>query len=201
MTGLILLAAGGSVRLGRPKQLLLYRGRTLLRHAAETALASHCRPIVVVLGAHAKRLRLELAGLDVRVADNPDWEQGMGSSIRIGMTALETASPDLAGVVVMLCDQPLLTSDYLNRLVQTHRDTSHSLIASEYADTRGVPAFFSRALFPKLRALSGPQGAKQMMTRHASDIFSLPFPVGTIDVDTESDYTQLTHSMGNEDSE
>ena len=189
--GLILLAAGGSARLGRPKQLLPYRNQTLLRHAAETALASHCRPIVVVLGAQAEQMRLELTGLEVQVTENPDWEQGMGSSIQAGLTTLETISPNLEGVVVMLCDQPLLTADFLDSLVQTHRDTSCPLVVSEYADTRGVPAFFSRALFSELQALPGTQGAKQIIMRHASDSISLPFPAGTFDVDTDSDYERL----------
>ena len=189
--GLILLAAGGSTRLGHPKQLLPYRGRTLLRHAAETALASLCRPITVVLGAEADRLRPELVGLEVILAENTGWAQGMGSSIRAGLTALETAAPGLAGVVMMLCDQPLITSGALNTLVQTYRDTGHSLVASEYDGTRGVPAFFSRALFPELSALSKAQGAKQIIARHAVATIALPLPTGIWDIDTAADYERL----------
>jgi molybdenum cofactor cytidylyltransferase len=192
LVGLILLAAGGSTRLGRPKQLLSYHNRTLLRHAAETALASQCRPIVVVLGAQAGQMRPELAGLEVQVTENPHWEQGMGASIRVGLTALETISPNLEGIVVMLCDQPLLTAEFLDSLVQTHRDTRCPLVVSEYADTHGVPAFFSRALFLELHALTGTQGAKQIIMRHASDTMVLPFSAGTFDVDTESDYERLS---------
>jgi molybdenum cofactor cytidylyltransferase len=190
--GLILLAAGSSTRLGRPKQLLPYRNRTLLRHAAETALASECHPIVVVLGAQAEQMQLELTGSEVQITENFDWEQGMGSSIRVGLTALETISPNLGGTVVMLCDQPLLTAEFLDSLVQSHRDTNCPLVVSEYADTRGVPAFFSRALFSELHALIGTQGAKQIIARHGSEMAALPFPAGTFDVDTESDYERLS---------
>ena len=189
--GLLLLAAGGSSRLGQPKQLLPFRDRTLLRHAAETALHSRCRPIIVVLGAQPDRMRHELAGLEVRAAENPAWEAGMGSSIRCGLTGLETSAPNLAGVVLMLCDQPLITSDALDALVQSHAETGCPLIASEYGGTRGVPAFFSRALFPELRALPDAQGAKPVIARYAAETIALPLPAGVWDVDTAADYERL----------
>jgi len=190
-SGLILLAAGGSTRLGQPKQLLEYEGRTLLRRAAEMAIASQCHPVVVVLGAQADRLRTELTGLDLLIAENPDWQQGMGSSLRAGLAALETAMPDLSGVVLMLCDQPLVTTASLDALRQAHQETGCSLIASEYAGTRGVPAFFSRALFPELRALGDAQGAKAIIERYASEAGTLPLPAGVWDIDTAADYERL----------
>lgn len=196
-TGLILLAAGGSARLGRPKQLLSYRGRTLLRHAAETACDSKCRPIVIVLGAQAKHLSSELIGLDVGIAENPEWQLGLGSSIRAGLSALEVKDGELSGVVLMLCDQPFLTADFLNRLTDSHQ-ASHSLIvAAEYASTRGVPAFFHRSLFPELLALPPEQGAKPIILRHASETTALPLSVGTIDIDTEADYAKLLKACSN----
>lgn len=189
--GLILLAAGGSSRLGHPKQLLPYRGRTLLRHAAETALASVCRPIVAVLGAQADHLRPEMAGLEVLIVENPGWEEGMGSSIRIGLAALEMSAPDVSGVLLMLCDQPLLSPKALDALVRSHLDTGSPLVASEYGGTRGVPAFFSRALFPELRALKDAQGARAVIAAHASEAVTLPLPAGVWDVDTAADYARL----------
>jgi len=189
--GLILLAAGGSSRLGHPKQLLPYRGRTLLRHAAETALASVCRPIVAVLGAQADHLRPEMAGLEVLIVENPEWEQGMGSSIRTGLAALEMSAPDVSGVLLMLCDQPLLSPKALDALVRSHLDTGSPLVASEYGGTRGVPAFFSRALFPELRALKDAQGARAVIAAHASEAVTLPLPAGVWDVDTAADYARL----------
>src|SRR5580692_2476743 len=106
---LILLAAGPSTRLGQPKQLLPFRGRSLLRHAAETALASSCRPVVVVLGASAERMKSELTDLPVMIAVNSGWESGMGSSIRAGLEALtngKNADAGVGAVVIMVCDQP-----------------------------------------------------------------------------------------------
>ena len=194
--GLILLAAGGSSRLGHPKQLLLYQGRTLLRHAAETALASACRPIIVVLGAQADYLRPELTGLEVSVTNNPEWEQGMGSSVRAGLATLEGSAPDLDGVVLMLCDQPLLSPASLNALVQSHLDSGSPLVVSEYGGTRGVPAFFSPALFPELRALRDAQGAKAIIAAHASEAVALTLPAGVWDVDTAEDYERLRSQEG-----
>ena len=194
--GLILLAAGGSSRLGHPKQLLPYQGRTLLRHAAETALLSACRPVVVVLGSEPDRLRPELTGLEVLVANNPDWEQGMGSSIRAGLAALEASAPDMGGVVLMLCDQPLITSASLGALVQSHLDTGSPLVVSEYGGTRGVPAFFSHALFPELRALKDAQGAKAVIAAHAAEAVALPLPAGVWDVDTAEDFERLRSRDG-----
>ena len=190
-TSLILLAAGGSARLGRPKQLLPYNGRTLLRHAAETALASACRPIIVVLGAQADALRQELMGLDVRIAENIEWQLGLGSSIHTGLAALKADESNINGVVLMLCDQPLVTADFLNQLLETHNITLSPVIASEYGGTHGVPAFFSRVLFPELLQLPPEQGAKPIILRHAAETIALPLPVGTIDVDTELDYARL----------
>jgi CTP:molybdopterin cytidylyltransferase MocA len=118
----IVLAAGASTRLGegRSKQLLRFQGRTLLRHAAEQALASSCRPVIVVLGAEVERCQRELAGLDVHVTINAAWADGMGSSIRAGMTALNAAAPDARAVVITLCDQPLVTGAFIDRLVERY---------------------------------------------------------------------------------
>src|SRR5437588_10860570 len=105
--GIVILAAGASTRMGTPKQLLRYAGQTLLRRAAETALASQGRPVVVVLGAGSERCRPELEGLPVRIVENPGWEQGMSASLRIGIEALLVGAEEaLEAVIFMLCAQP-----------------------------------------------------------------------------------------------
>src|SRR5580704_14397123 len=106
---LVLLAAGGSTRMGSPKQLLPYQGRPLIRHAAETALASGCHPVMVVLGSHAAEIRAALEGLDVVVVENTEWEKGIGTSIRAGISGAEIMACD--GAVLALADQPLITSE------------------------------------------------------------------------------------------
>ena len=188
--GLILLAAGGSTRLGQPKQLLPYRGRSLLRHAVEAAVASVCRPIVAVLGAQWERMQAELGGLPVRAVVNPDWEQGMASSIRAGFASLH--NDDLDGVIIILCDQPLLTSTVIDALATAFEASRNPLAAAEYGETLGVPALFGRELFPELAALTGLEGAKRVILRHTAMAARVPFPGGLVDIDTVDDLTHLT---------
>lgn len=184
--GLLVLAAGGSARLGTPKQLLSYGGQTLLRRAAETALASVCRPVVVVLGAQAARCRDELSGLSVEVVENTRWAEGMGTSLRAGLDAL---TADIEGVVICLCDQPLLSSQVIDALVTAHHKTGGPIAACEYGGTVGVPALFSRALFPELRELA--EGAKPLLRRYGAQVAAVPFPGGVLDIDTPRDYEHL----------
>ena len=183
--GLIILAAGGSTRLAAPKQLLPVGGRSFLRHAADTALASVCRPVVVVLGAKAEELQTELAGLDVTIVNNTQWQRGLGSSIRAGMAAIEAASCE--AVAIMLCDQPLVSAQLLNRLVETKAGVA----AAEYGGTVGVPALFTAEFFAELTALPGDTGAKGLLLRHAARIARVPFPEAALDIDTPEDYQRF----------
>ena len=186
--GVILLAAGASARLGQPKQLVTYQGKTLLRRAAEAAVYSVCRPIVVVLGAQAALMQLELDGLPVTPVENVDWASGMASSLQVGLAAMpETA----AGVVVMVCDQPGLSSEILDALVAAGRTADAPLAACEYVGALGVPAFFEKSLFPELRALTGQEGAKKIILRHVAQAARVSFPEGGWDLDTPGDLAQL----------
>lgn len=182
-SGLILLAAGASTRLGRPKQLLMFRGRSLLRHAAETALASVCRPVVVVLGSFAARLEIELTALPVTVAMNPAWAEGMASSIRSGLRAMATGAAGPDSVVIMLCDQPLITDRMLLQLVNAHRSEGRGIVASEYEGALGVPALFSRKYYPELGRLKGDQGARRIIVEHGNDVARIELPAAAFDVD------------------
>ena len=182
----ILLAAGGSTRLGSPKQLLVYEGRTLLRRAAETLLAAGCRPVVVVLGAGAGKLTPELAGLDVSTVVNADWERGMGSSIRVGMTAL-SPGPQTDAVLLTLCDQPLIGPSALKHLLDASHD-AHSIAAADYNGTLGVPAVFGREYFAGLVALPDAAGAKSLLQRHAGRAATVPMPEAATDIDTREQY-------------
>lgn len=196
VVGAVILAAGSSSRMGRPKQLLRFDGETLLRRAALAALEAGCDPVVVVTGAHAEQTRGELLGLKVREVENVRWETGMGSSVRAGVETLLEAQAEAAAVVLMLCDQPLVNADVIAALVAAHRETGRDVVASQYGGSSGVPALFGKTLFDELTRLEGHAGAKQVIKRHASQAHFVPFPGGEIDVDTPDDFSRLlsTHT-------
>lgn len=178
--------------MGRPKQLLPFDGRTLLRRAVETAIASVCRPIIVTIGAHEDLVRPELQSLPVVVAHNPEWEQGISSSLRVGIEALARATDrDVEGAVIMLADQPLVTADDVNRIVEVHWQTGNDIVASEYADTQGVPVFIGERLFEDVEALKGNGGAKRLIALHRERVATVPLRGAALDIDTPTDYEKL----------
>lgn len=191
--GLILLAAGNSTRLGRPKQLLDYRGRSLLRRAALEALATDCRPVIAVLGASADESKIELHDLPVQIVLNERWVEGMGSSIRTGLAALEAAGEATEAVIVMLCDQPLIDARMIERLIAAHDPRRNLIVAAAYGGTRGVPALFGRALFPALRDLRGHEGARKIIARDdlQDKVAEVQLPEAATDIDTALDYQTL----------
>ncbi|WP_072008510.1 NTP transferase domain-containing protein [Hymenobacter sp. IS2118] len=186
---LLLLAAGASTRMGRPKQLLSYRGRTLLRHAAETAVATGCAPLVLVTGALHDSLAAEVADLPFQVVHNPDWESGMASSIQAGLNATVASQP--SAYLVMLADQPLVTPEHLRQLVTTQRQSRAAVVATAYGDTLGVPAVFDQSLLSALHELRGAQGAGRLIASQGIAAGRLAFPDGLLDVDTPEAYAAL----------
>ena len=186
---LLLLAAGASTRMGRPKQLLPYHGRTLLRHAAETAVASGCTPIVLVTGALHEALVAEVSGLPIQAIHNPKWETGMASSIRVGLSALAEIRP--AAVLIMLTDQPLVTPELLQELIARQQQSQAPIVAAAYGDTLGVPAVFAQTMLPELLKLQGQQGAGRLIASLDVAVGRVAFPEGLLDVDTPEDYANL----------
>lgn len=189
--GLILLAAGASARLGRPKQLLTYHGQTLLQHSLQTATASQAKPVVVVLGANAETLKNEIQDVGAHAVMNVEWREGMASSIRCGISAIAEIESTAEGVIIMACDQPFVTADLLNELIVIHQKTGKQIVACGYKDTYGPPAFFHQSLFEELLQLKGDTGARSILRQHTDMVEIVPFPQGTFDVDTEADYEQL----------
>ncbi|MTJ54319.1 nucleotidyltransferase family protein [Anabaena sp. UHCC 0253] len=188
---IIILAAGASTRMGTPKQLLLYQGCSLLKNTIENAIASLCKPIIVVLGANAENVRSEISESAIKIVENPDWNLGMSSSIRSGITSLITDFENIDAVVITVCDQPFISSEIINHLVAAYHTMGKSIIACEYAETLGVPVLFSHIFFPKLAVLSEDVGAKKLIKNHNDEVFSIPFPLGAIDIDTPQDYQKL----------
>ena len=189
--GAVILAAGSSSRLGTPKQLLQYGGRSLVRNAALAAIEASCAPVVVVTGACAELTTREVEGLAAQVAWNARWETGMASSISAGIASLMETDATVGAVVLLVCDQPLVTHEVIAALVAAHHETGCTVVASSYAGSVGVPALFGRELFDELSHLDGTAGAKAVIARHASDAHFIPFPNGEMDIDTPEDYARL----------
>jgi molybdenum cofactor cytidylyltransferase len=189
--GIVLLAAGGSTRMGRPKQLLPFRGTTLLRHAARTALATGCAPLVVVLGGEAPACRQTLEGLAFSMAENADWEQGMAGSIRCGIKMLEQVYPEVRAALILVHDQPLITPEMLQKLVALWKPPDIRAAAAFYGGSVGVPAVFDRALFAELKALSGAEGAKKILLRGGPAVASIEMPEALVDIDRPEDYRRV----------
>lgn len=194
-TGIVILAAGESARMGEPKQLLPYRGTTLLQHSINTALSVQGATVVVVLGAHAAEIRAELDDPSVLVTVNPDWADGMGSSLRAGMRALLGAQPDVSAAIFLLCDQPRVSTPTLGNLISTHERTGFAIVASEYDGILGVPALFAREMFQQLLALRGSEGARQIIRAHRDEAIGVSFQDGAVDIDTPADYAQLCNEL------
>lgn len=186
---LLLLAAGASTRMGRPKQLLPYQGRTLLRHAAETAAATGCAPLVLVTGALHEALAAEVADLPFRVVHNPDWQSGMASSIQAGLVAVAAVRP--TAFLIMLSDQPLVTPELLRQLLALQRQSQAPIVAAAYGDTLGVPAVFDQSMLPELHRLQGAQGANRLIAKLGAAVGRISFPECLLDVDTPEQYAAL----------
>ena len=189
--GAIILAAGASTRLGEPKQLLRFEGSNLLRRACDAALASRCEPVVAVLGANAAHIAGEVESLPVLVAHSERWSEGMSTSVRVGLEALEARPQELAAAENLPCDQPHLRFEILNGLIDAHHASRRPIVVSEYEGVWGVPMLFARALGPDLRALSGSRGAQSVARLHAEQVECVPFPLGALDIDTREGYERL----------
>jgi molybdenum cofactor cytidylyltransferase len=192
--GIIILAAGASTRMGQSKQLLPVKGEPLLLRSINTAIHSGAKKIVVVLGANEKAHRDLIGDLNVESVFNERWQTGMGSSIKAGLSALPELSSSLEGIVVLVCDQPLLTADHIRQLISKHTETSKPIVASGYAATSGVPVFFHKSYFGQLMGLKDEQGAKKVIQENPGDVALQPFPQGEIDLDTPEDYDRFERS-------
>jgi len=185
----VILAAGGSARLGQPKQLVKIDGETLLRRTARLAAEAVCDPIVVVLGSEAERMRAEVFEYDTVIVTNSDWSSGMGSSLRSGVEAVAGLDPQPANVLLLVCDQLALSADVLRRLIERHRPGA--ITASRYGGRPGVPAIFSAAFYPELMAVTGDRGARGILERHASAVTCVDFPEGEADLDTREQLDRI----------
>jgi len=186
----VLLAAGGSRRLGMPKQLVRYRGQSLLRSAVRAArTAIPHAPLIVVLGAHHLRLRGLLRSTEPHAIAvyNARWSDGLAGSLKAGLRA---APQGIQAVLVLLVDQPRVDAQALVRLLSAWRKRPGLAAAASYAGRLGVPAVLPRACWPALRALAGDRGARDVL-RSAARTTAVPIPEASVDIDTPADLARV----------
>jgi molybdenum cofactor cytidylyltransferase len=212
----IVLAAGGSTRLGQPKQLLTIKGETLVRRIVNAATEAGCMHIAVVVGGLRDRIAEELHGTAAEVVVNEDWQRGLGTSIKRGLARLVRADPKLEAVILLVCDQPFVDSGVIRALIHEHQTSAKLIVASSYEPSPfvmstevetslkddsgkdsstsvgmtkggGVPALFRRECFDALLSLPDDTGAKALIQADLTRVAWIAFPEGAIDIDTPAD--------------
>jgi len=186
----VILAAGASRRLGRPKQLLPLGGRPLLSLTLAAARQTRLDPLLIILGHAAEEIRRQVDLTGLTVIENPSYSEGLSTSVRLAVQHL----PDhIEAVVFLLGDQPCLEPAIVNRLLETFCRERSAIVQPCYAEGPGHPVLLSRALFPELERLSGDTGARPVLQRHATEVhlvdvreFHRPN-----DLDTWEDYERL----------
>lgn len=191
MTATVLLAAGGSRRLGRHKPLLLHRGIPLVRRAVEAARATAAGPIVVVTGFEGARVADHLQDDDVLLCSNPGWEKGIASSIRVGLSAVLQLPKKSRCVLFLVCDQPALDGVLIRRLLAAHAARVNGVTACRYRGILGTPALFGAHWFGALMELTGDVGARQIFKQAGDTLYCIDWPEGAQDVDQPADLAQL----------
>lgn len=183
--GIIIVAAGSSSRLGQPKQLVSYLGKSLLQHTIDEARKVDPKELIVVLGAFRDELKDLIQ--DARVIYNEHWSRGMGASIATGVASL---SDSVEGVLILQCDQPYVDAQHLHEILKAaNRDSQ--IVISEYKKASGPPCYFSSNYFHELCLLDGDEGAKSIVRKHKGSMTRIPFLEGEFDIDTPEDLKAL----------
>src|ERR1051325_317751 len=189
--GAIVLAAGGSSRFGRPKQLLVFEGESLVRRSMRVAAEAGCDPVIVVVGNVRDQIETELRETTAIIVENCQWQRGLGTSIRSGLRDLLGATLKLRAVVLLACDQPFIDKRIITSLYLQWRNSGKSIVTANYANTLGIPALFERIWFDSLLALPDDSGAKMLIESHLAYVTEIEFPKGAIDIDTPMDVERL----------
>ena len=188
--GAVLLAAGASFRLGRPKQLLELNGKRLIDHVLDKILETKIHHTVVVTGAHHNEIAPILPSW-VHIEYNENWQRGMGNSIAAGVSCLQARCADLSGIVIILSDQPLVNASHLKRLVSSIGTNAEDVVATEYEDGPGVPAVFASHTFQDLMQLTGDKGAKSLLRYKFLKVKIIKPDFSLADIDTEGDLQKM----------
>jgi molybdenum cofactor cytidylyltransferase len=188
----LVLAAGASTRLGQPKQLVQIGGRPALHIAVSNAVAVAGNAVTVVIGANAGDLTYLLSHSPASAIVNRQWEEGIASSIRCGLSVVPAAAD---AAMIVLGDQVCVTSDDLKRLLAAWNRQENDIAAATYERHVGVPAIFPRWCFSELAQLRGDEGARKILQRNPERIARVPMTNAGFDLDTPEDLAALTKKM------
>ena len=192
---IVILAAGASSRMGQVKQLLPWEDTTLLGNAIRKAKASDANSVIVVLGANAESIRMEISESQIIIIENPIWASGLGTSIARGTDFLIKNKNKPNGILVMLADQPLIDTAYLNAMMAAFNPEQEMIIATAYENRAGVPALFSKDYYKKLITLDDDFGAKEIIDYQKENVMILDLKQKTVDIDTKKDYENLIKNL------
>lgn len=193
--GLVILAAGASIRMGTPKQILPIFGKPMIIHLIDEAFKTNCHPVTVVLGANKEKIVPVLEGIPVTLVDNPFWASGMGSSVRMGLVGSYLLTKGIEALIFITSDMPYVNADLLNELIKlAESNDDKTIVATKYAGTLGIPVLFKKPHFEEILELNGQFGAKQIIEKHKSKVLELAFENGKTDLDTKEDYYEFLQS-------
>jgi molybdenum cofactor cytidylyltransferase len=186
----VVLAAGGSTRMGKPKLLLPWRGEPLVRWPVKTALEASLSPVIVVTGAVAGEIERSLRGLDVEIVHNPNWDAGQSTSVRC---AIEALPAETEAVIFLLGDQPQVSVSFIEKMIATYRNNTPPIpiFVSAYQGKRGNPVLFDRSYFTELLALEGDAGGRLIFSKHSLFFIPVDNPDMMFDIDFPEDYNNL----------
>ena len=188
---IILLAAGNSSRMGSPKQLLPWGEKSLIEHQAEKLLSTG-NSVLVVLGANAEQIIPVIENMKIQVVVNQNWQTGMGSSIASGISEMLKENHDADGVIIALLDQPFVSVEHYNKLLNVFEPDKQQIIVSVSKEGwKGVPVLFDRCYFEELRNFSGEQGAKKIFSHYPDKIISIECNDILKDMDTPEQYSLM----------
>ncbi|XLS27443.1 NTP transferase domain-containing protein [Flavobacteriaceae bacterium M23B6Z8] len=190
-TALLILAAGSSSRLGRPKQLLPWGNTNLLGHSIIQGKKAGINDIFVVTGAFHEEVVASVKDLEAQIVFNKNWSEGMGGSIASGVSEISKSKNSYAQLVIMVCDQPFVQAGFLKKLLAEAADKKQSVVATSYAGIPGVPAVFDVSVFESLQKLKGSQGAKSLLLALKEEVLLIEDDTITTDIDTMETYEQL----------
>lgn len=194
-TGIVILAAGNSSRLGLPKQLLEFEGESLLKRISREAMAVPFAEVAVVIGAYPDPINGALKDSNVHVVINPHWTTGMSSSIVVGIRDLLERQPNLDRCIISLCDQPFVDRDVFQQLIHLADRTEKGIVATGFSGIWGAPVLFERKYFEQLMGLEGQQGARKVAEQFPEDRVIVNYEDAKYDIDTQEDYFNLPHQF------